>query len=77
MNATPEKRNVNMRLPQDMIDQMQALAALHRRSFSGEVEWALSHYLETQNAVDTSGHAPAAIREGTGTYTTKGESRDA
>jgi hypothetical protein len=46
--ASDQPHKVTMQLPQSLIAAMKALAKKHRRSFTGEVVWALQQYVSHQ-----------------------------
>jgi hypothetical protein len=43
-----QQRKVTVQLPQGLIDAMKAQAEAHRRSFTGEIAWALQEYVARQ-----------------------------
>lgn len=43
-----QQRKVTIQLPQWLIDAMKAQAGAHRRSFTGEIVWALQAYVQQQ-----------------------------
>jgi predicted transcriptional regulator len=43
-----QQRKVTIQLPQALIDAMKAQAMAHRRSFTGEIVWALQEYVIRQ-----------------------------
>jgi hypothetical protein len=49
MNTTKDQqRKITIQLPQWLIDAMKAQAGAHRRSFTGEIVWALQWYVQQQ-----------------------------
>jgi hypothetical protein len=49
MNTPSDQpRKVTLQLPQSLIAAMKASATRHRRSFTGEVVWALQQYVRQQ-----------------------------
>jgi hypothetical protein len=46
--AKDQQRKVTIQLPQWLIDAMKAQAEAHRRSFTGEIVWALQAYVKQQ-----------------------------
>jgi hypothetical protein len=43
-----QQRKITIQLPQWLIDAMKAQAEAHRRSFTGEIVWALQWYVRRQ-----------------------------
>lgn len=43
-----QQRKVTIQLPQWLVDAMKAQAEAHRRSFTGEIVWALQAYVKQQ-----------------------------
>jgi hypothetical protein len=49
MNTVSDQpHKVTLQLPQSLIEAMKAQAQQHRRSFTGEVVWALQQYVAEQ-----------------------------
>jgi hypothetical protein len=46
--ASDQPRKVTLQLPQSLIAAMKTSAKRHRRSFTGEVVWALEQYVQQQ-----------------------------
>jgi hypothetical protein len=46
--SSSQPRKITMQLPQALVEAMKAQAQKHRRSFTGEVVWALQQYLAEQ-----------------------------
>jgi hypothetical protein len=46
--VSDQQRKVTLQLPQAIIAAMKASAQRHRRSFTGEVVWALQQYVQRQ-----------------------------
>jgi hypothetical protein len=53
--AKDQQRKVTIQLPQWLIDAMKAQAGLHRRSFTGEIVWALQAYVQEQEQAQQEG----------------------
>jgi hypothetical protein len=49
-----QQRKVTIQLPQALIDAMKARAA-HRRSFTGEMVWALQEYVSREQQTEREG----------------------
>jgi plasmid stability protein len=50
-----QQRKVTIQLPQTLIDAMKARAAAHRRSFTGEIVWALQEYVSREQQTERKG----------------------
>jgi plasmid stability protein len=50
-----QQRKVTIQLPQALIDAMKARAATHRRSFTGEIVWALQEYVSREQQTEREG----------------------
>jgi plasmid stability protein len=50
-----QQRKVTIQLPQTLIDAMKARAAAHRRSFTGEIAWALQEYVSREQQTERKG----------------------
>jgi predicted transcriptional regulator len=48
-----QQRKVTIQLPQALIDAMKERAVAHRRSFTGEIVWALQEYVARQQPQQT------------------------
>ena len=52
------RRKVTITLSQSLIDSFKELADIHRRSYNGEIEWALQDYLSRQQPAQTQEESP-------------------
>lgn len=50
------KQKITIQLPQALLDAMKAQAEAHRRSLTGEIEWALLAYVSRQQRAGQAEH---------------------